>query len=97
MTYAMPDPPDDDAERLALVLAPRMRASIQALLNVTMLPNDQALLDSLARRDPATLDAQQRHWIAQFMWRYRSRVPAALRPKLNPDDPIVREMERAGV
>jgi hypothetical protein len=97
MTYAQPDPPDDDAERLALVLAPRMRECIRALLNVTMVPNDQALVQGLARRDPATLTAQQRHWIAQLLWRYRRNVPSELRPKLNPDDPIVREMEMAGV
>lgn len=97
MTYAYPDPPDDDEERLAIVMAPRMIERIRALLGISLAPKDRTLVESLARRDPKTLTAEHRSWIASLLWKYRRDLPANLRPRLNPDDPIVREMEAAGV
>jgi hypothetical protein len=97
MTYAQPEPEDDDEERLAIALAPRMAAYVSALFAITMVPKDRELLGSLARRAPQTLTAEHRLWITRLAWKYRSDMRRSLRPKLNPDDPIVREMEMAGV
>jgi len=111
MTWSPPEPDDDDAERLAIVLAPRMKERLIALLAIPlkrdqsewqvpiMSGKDRGLLLSMWRRDPKTLTPEHRHWIAQLLWRYRKapEIPATMRPKLNPGDPIVRAMEDAGV
>ncbi len=99
MIWTPPEPPDDDAERLALTLAPYLRARIDVLLTVPMTAADHALVEGMARRDPKTLTPDHRGWIFRLLWKYRrsSEIPASMRPKLNPDDPIVRAMEDAGV
>jgi hypothetical protein len=91
------EPSAEDAERTALALAPTMRRCISTLLQLELLPNDRDLMQALARRPDAELTAERRHWVRQTLWRYRRRLPADIRPKANPDDPIVRAMEEAGV
>ncbi len=99
MTWAPPEPEDDDAERMATALAPYLRSRIEALLKAPLMPKDRDLVAAMARRDPKTLTPDHRQWISGLLWKYRrsAEIPASMRPKLNPDDPIVRAMEDAGV
>jgi len=87
---------DDDEERMAITMAPVMVTRIKALLGITLAPADAALVDGLTRRDPKTLTAEHRHWVQRLLWKYRRDLPRGVAPKLNPDDPIVREMEMTG-
>lgn len=97
MTWSPPEAPDDDAERLAIVLAPLMVERITTLLGLrVMTVRDRELVQAMARRDPRTLTPDHRHWVQQLLWRYRRALAADIAPKLNPDDPIVREMEKTG-
>jgi hypothetical protein len=82
----------DEERKLDSTLAPWCRERIATLLQLNLLPNDVALLEAIARKPDAELDAQRRHWIRQMLWRYRRALPPDIRPKANPDDPIVREM-----
>jgi len=93
MAWSPPEPDDDDEERIALAFAPLMAERIRALMPVTMSPRDCELLEAIARHDPKTLTADQRHWVRQLRWKYRHSLPEDQRPKLNPDDPIVRKLE----
>ena len=89
-----PEPEDDDEERIAILFAPMMIERIRALLGLTcMLPNDRDVLMDLARTAPQQLSRDQRHQVRVLMWKYRRDVPPALRPRLNPCDPIARELE----
>lgn len=96
MTWQPPEQ-DDDEERMRITLAPVMAARIRYLLALTVMAGkDRTLAEQLGRRDPKTLTPEHRHWVQQLLWRYRRALPAGVAPRLNPDDPIVREMEAAG-
>ena len=99
MAWSPSEPDDDDAERLKLTLAPYLRARIDVLLKVPMAAKDHGLVTAMARRDPKELTPDHRQWIKRLLWQYRRspEIPAEMRPKMNPDDPIVRAMEDAGV
>lgn len=91
------EPPNEEQARIAKALAPWCTERIALLRQVRMSAEDEGLLGALALQDPATLDQRRRHWIRQMLYRYRRALPPDARPKVNPDDPIVREMEEAGV
>ena len=44
-------------------------------------------------KDPATFDQAARTTLKRIAWFYRTRLPSHLRPRKNPDDPIIRESE----
>jgi hypothetical protein len=44
-------------------------------------------------RDPSTFDPTDRAFLKRLAWHYRTRLPAHLRPKVNPADPIACERE----
>lgn len=44
------------------------------------------------RRDPAGFDDVDRALLLRLCWHYRDRLSAHWRPKVNPADPIVREL-----
>jgi hypothetical protein len=87
----------EDAERTAIALAPSVREHIKTLLQLDLLQNDRDLMEALLRRPDNELTAERRRWVRQALWRHRRRLPPDIRPKANPDDPIVRELEAAGV
>jgi hypothetical protein len=97
MWWRETEPPEEEARRIAVVLGPWATARLHLLHQVQMEKRDEELRDALARRDPTTLNEQQRHWIRQMLWRYRRVLPSDARPRANPDDPIVRAMEEARV
>lgn len=101
MSYAarsLPPERDDDAtERLHRTLrqAALGKLDLLAQANIPAGSRDRQdvlrLRDKLhADREPLTQKEQDR--IAQLMWKHRRQLPRGLAPKLNPADPIVREI-----
>ena len=87
------DTPRQQAARVAAAEAEARRVLIKALREVIMLRD----IDSAARRrlvaadlDRWTRDDQRD--LDRMAWRYRRQLPRHLAPRLNPDDPLVREM-----
>lgn len=91
------DADEDEAERMTATLAPWCRERLRLLAQIDMTQQDRGLVEGLARRADAELTAERRHWIRQLLWRWRRALDPSIRPKVNPDDPIVRAMEEAGV
>ena len=90
MTYAPLeiDPEEDRRIRLALVQADR---TLCDHLRAAAPPGTYEA--AFLRRDADTFDTTDRALLKRLRWHYRRRLPAWLRPKVNPDDPIVRERE----
>jgi hypothetical protein len=92
-----PEPPEtdaDDAARLAAINRKAWRLTIEALRHVTMLPghSDKWRLRQLVAVDLDRISDGQIAMLNRLAWRYRRQMPKHLVPKLNPDDPIVKEM-----
>ena len=88
MTYAHePDDPEEDrrlrgtAEQGAAIRMDALRAAAAA----------GSFEFVFLRRSPATFDAFDFVLLDKLAWHYRRRLPRYLAPKLNPDDPIVRQ------
>lgn len=95
--WADPEVPEEEAARMTVALAPWARERLRLLSQIAMTKVDSHLVQALARRPDGEIDAERRYWIRQLLWRYRRLLPPDMRPKVNPDDPIVRAMEEAGV
>lgn len=86
---------EDDLDRVAKAVAAEMAIEIAALRRVAIRAQDRVFLRRAAAIDPLHLSDNDRARIRSLCWRYRHALPAHLRPKLNPDDPVVRELEAA--
>lgn len=88
-------PTEDDPEeqrRIARAIAEADRNLASALFAATEpLTYERALLS----RRPETYDEHDRATLKRMAWHYRNRLPRWLRPKFNPDDPIIRERDQA--
>lgn len=87
-------------------LAPETDFEQDARIRAAFVANDRLLCDRLFAatkpgtyerdfllRDPATFDPADRALLKRLAWHYRTRLPAHLRPRVNPADPIARERE----
>lgn len=84
----------EDAERSAQAQAAADRLLLKHLAALSWAPRHpyaRAIRELLAA-DLTRLTPLQAHQLRKLAWAYRVRLPAHLRPKVNPDDPIVREM-----
>jgi hypothetical protein len=88
--FAAPDADDDDAARVRTAQVNSDRILCDRLFAAAKAAGWEAYF---LKRDPATFDALNRMMLRRLAWFYRLRLPAYLRPRRNPDDPIVREME----
>lgn len=91
------DTVEEEAARMTGTLVPWCRERLRLLAQIDMTANDRGLVEGLMRRSDAELTAERRHWIRQLLWRYRRVLAGDIRPRVNPDDPVVRAMEEAGV
>jgi hypothetical protein len=86
--------------------APETDSEQEARVRAAFVAFDRLLIDRLfaatkpgtyerefVLRDPATFDPADRALLARLAWHYRRRLPAHVRPRSNPSDPIVRERE----
>ncbi len=92
---AFADDTDDatqDAARVAKAERQVMVATLNALRRVRNTVQDRAILRGLVQADFDWLTAEQRAALERMAWKYRRQIPPHLAPKLNPDDPIVRDM-----
>lgn len=98
MTFALPDldTPEQDAARQAASQRDFLRLVVAALGQVRMLPGhpDQGRLRRLMQVDLAAITDEQIAALDRMAWRYRRQLRRGLAPKVNPDDPIVREIAR---
>jgi hypothetical protein len=87
----MPHPEPEDREEEARLGAARVSAArvrMDALRGAAVARSyERAFL----RREPATFGVFEFALLDRLLWHYRARLPGFLRPKLNPDDPIVGE------
>ena len=84
----------EDAERTALAEAAANRAILKRLAELSWPPSHpyRRAMRELLAADLTKLTPLQAHQMRKIAWAYRRKLPAHLRPKVNPDDPIVREM-----
>ncbi len=88
---------DEDAFRLVkterelLGLYQRALRQIPAHL---LMPSHRGFVQFCCRVAPENLSDRQAEQTHRLAWIYRSRLPAHLAPKINPDDPIVAEQRR---
>ncbi len=93
------DEPDDDAARLAKTFQTWCAMQVEKLLAVKAhltQPERGQLRDldtrlCVLRQAPRDSDIA---WLKNLSWKYRRQLPRALAPKVNPQDPIVMEMEK---
>jgi len=100
MTYVAADTDDaSDLERHARAQAAHRRKLLDALFNLDQWLNqgDRGFVIRLRQSDLTQLSATDKDRLDHLVWDYRRQLPDALRPKLPPFDPIVRQMEKAGV
>jgi hypothetical protein len=88
--YPAPETDNEEVARVRAALANLDRILCERLLAAAKPGGYEA---SFLRRDPATFDQADRLTLRRIAYFYRLRLPAHLRPRKNPDDPIVREME----
>ena len=87
----------EDTERLRLAEAQAFRAILKRIADLAWAPNHphRRTVRHFLTRDLTRITEHERGEIMQLAWMYRRDLPEHLRPKLNPDDPIVREMAAA--
>jgi hypothetical protein len=98
MSWQMPeaDTPAQEAARVAQAEAEERRVMIRALRealnNTRSMQADRARLRRLLAADLGRWSRDDQRDLDRLAWRHRRRLPHYLAPRLNPDDPIVREM-----
>lgn len=96
VTRSLPADEDDDLAtraRIARAVVEARRGRLDALAALTIRrQGDRTLLRQLRRADPERWTQEQQASLDLLSWRYRDALPAYLRPKLPPHDPIVAEM-----
>ncbi len=97
MNYVSPDTDDaSDIERRRRAVAGLRRGRVGVLLdNAALCAVDRGFLLRLRDRDLIEMTAADRDRFDQLIWQHRRDLPAGLRPKLPPYDPIVRALEDA--
>ena len=90
---------DEDAFRMARtfneVLGLRMRA-LARIDRHLLLPQHRDFVHWVCRMPIEQRSDRQRQQVTRLAWVYRRNLPNHLAPKVNPDDPIVREMSAKG-
>lgn len=88
---------EEDRERLAIAEAAAFRAILKRIADLAWAPSHpwRRTVRSYLITDLTKLTDHERGEIMRLAWMYRRDLPEHLRPKLNPDDPIVREMAAA--
>nr|WP_294547660.1 hypothetical protein [uncultured Rhodopila sp.] len=66
------------------------------LIPIPFWGKDKDFIGYVCRMQPDMLSERQREHVTRVAWRLRRYLPAHLAPKCNPEDPIVREMDRKG-
>lgn len=86
----------DDPPRVLRALCDEVAAVCRALICVPrpLWGRDDRFLDWVTRLPPDQMSDAQRDHLLRCAWRLRRYLPPHLAPKVNPDDPVVRE-ERA--
>jgi hypothetical protein len=92
---------DEDAFRLAYAQAAAHEAAkmlferrvdaLHLIPQYLVLPQHRRFIRHALALAPEMLSPAQREHADRLFWRYRRNMPAHLAPKVNPDDPIVRE------
>lgn len=85
----------EDAARVRQAVDAELRLLVSAIRGTDrrLWGIDTGFVDGACRCVPVSaMSDRQREHIRRVAWRLRRYLPAHLRPKLNPDDPIVREM-----
>ncbi len=93
------DEPDDDAARMEKTFQQWCAMQVEKLLSI------KAHLTQAERGQLRDLDTRicilrqtareaDIAWLKNLAWKYRRALPRALAPKMNPQDPIVMEMEK---
>lgn len=89
------DPEEDTRVRRAIGGARATLIAALARVGAAMAPGtrDARLLRALKQADPEWLSEEQVDDLQRLAWRHRRQLPRHLVGRMNPDDPIVREME----
>ena len=93
----MLDRVEHDPEEAARVRKARVAAAAEKLTALRAAPPKGTYEFMFVRRSPETFDECDFALLRRLVWHYRDRLPGWMRPKLNPDDPIVRELEARNV
>jgi hypothetical protein len=88
--YQVPEIDQEEEKRVRKALANCDRILAERLVSAT---RPGSFERQFLERDPDTYDGFDRRLLKSLAWHYRRQLPSWLRPKLNPDDPIVRMME----
>lgn len=106
MNYAAhslpPEPEEDAAPRVNRAVRSATLGKLTALAHCSIAAGSRDRQDVLTLRervekDSTPLTQKQTDRVAQLMWKYRRQLPRGIAPRLNPNDPVVREMEAADV
>ena len=101
MAYAVREEDAEEAARIEKALVTWLGGRITAL-RALQLPPASAEAKFIERMDlqlnvfHRAADKNDVRMIKRLCWNYRRQMPAPSRPKLPPDDPVVREMEARG-
>lgn len=85
---------DEDGFRLARTeneLLSIYQRALAVIPRHLLLPRHLEFVGWVCRMAPEHVSERQRDHIHRLAWVYRSRLPRLLAPKVDPDDPIVRE------
>lgn len=90
-----PDAEEETRVRRAVGAARKAVIAAMARAGIAEAPGtrDARLLRELKRADPDWLDEDQAQALDRLAWKHRRKLPRHLVPRMNPDDPIVRELE----
>jgi hypothetical protein len=91
----MSEPLDaEDAARVRLAENRALRLTMMAIFGVNRYfwGTDRHFIDWVCPMAPEHLSDKQRDHVQRVAWRLRRHLPEHLRPRVNPDDPIVRDM-----
>jgi hypothetical protein len=92
MMYHEPNHDPEEAARVRRAILIRDREQIAALRGLTRRGSYERQFLTI---DPSHHDGLDSALLKRLVWHYRASLPSALRPKVNPADPIVREQEAA--
>lgn len=84
---------EDDPEEAGRVYKAVIAATRDKLDALRAAPPPGSFDHQFVRRDPATFDATDHEILRRLIWHYRRRVPGWMRPRMNPDDPLVRAQQ----
>ncbi len=81
---------EDDIARMEHVDLALLEQRMAALARLRLAPGgaDHRFARSVCLRLPEALTPQERHQVAVMAWRFRTSLPRALRPAINPADPL---------